>query len=211
MAAYTYSDSDFRFSSTWTPDDIKMIARDVRLKVITDELKFTIDKSKLRDMPLSIVKDKYPNAIISGSACLRAFGLIDRESKDFDLIVDKKPNIELFKNRFDGEQFLNDTRLGSANIDRYTNKNLGLISFFKKLITPTKLVNVDFFLNNGDAEYQEFEYEGFTYKFHNPLQIFDKKCLMASTESKKRGSYFSNSIDKHLLDIVRISEKIKSL
>lgn len=208
-----YSEEDFKFSRNWTSDDIKIISRDIRLKVITEGIKLTIDKSKLKDMPLSIIRDKYPNAIISGSNCLRAFGLIDRESKDFDLILDKKPNVELLNellnNRFDGEQFFGDNRLGSTNIDIYSNKSLGIMSFLKKLITPVKMVNVDFFLNDGSIEYEEIEYDGFTYKFQNPFQIFDKKCLMVNTDSK-RSSYFGNNIDKHLSDITRIAMKIKS-
>lgn len=200
--------SDYELNRRWasfSDKDIKTILRDIKLRVILGDLSFKIDKSKLKNMPLSIIRDRYPNAIISGSNSLLAYGLLNRNCADFDIIVDEVPDVKLYDISTTTSEA--DNRIGYCEFSIEPRGFLGIPLLIKQFFNKEKIVNVDFFLNMGKSEFEEIEYEGYVYKFHSPMQILEKKCLMIKSIDKT--SYFRVNVEKHLLDIARFAHNIK--
>lgn len=192
---------DAFFGKAITPESIKSVLRDIMLKMITEDITFSVDESNIKSMPLSIIRERYPNAIITGSSALKVFGLIDRPIKDFDIMVDEKPLIDIYSGRYDGKEIFGNKRIGFGYINADNCKSIGIVSFLKKIVSPSKTVTVDFFLKDGTEEFITVNYDGFSYKFHNPIQILQKKYLMAFDGNKV-------SINKHLLDIAKTAKSI---
>lgn len=158
----------FPYSGEEIKKNIKSIIRDINISILNDDLELNITpnirsikkgKNWIFNKPYWKIIEKHKhNCIITGSMALKAFGLIDREPNDVDLILmDKNDPIvkRLHKDRYGWEPD-NETMYGYLNLNPY----------------------VDFFIYNESIHY--IEYKG--YKFQHPLEIIKTKAEMARNE-----------------------------
>lgn len=139
------------------------ILRDINISLVTNEIELPIpDIRRIRvgknwifnKKYWRIVKDHKDDAIISGSLSLIAFGLIDRNPNDVDIILlNKNHNLKLSNNRYRNEDM-------RENLGTYT-----------KTFYFSHDVNVDVFKSTDKTRY--FECEG--YKIDHPLDIISHK------------------------------------
>jgi hypothetical protein len=148
-----------------TIDQLKSDLRDVKLKLLLESnIQFEPNIKRLRkgnnfllSQPYWTVIQKWKGeAVLSGSAALYAFGLIDRLPKDIDFLITESPkNQILSSNRYVGME---------AEMD--------LMGYYVH-----KQYNVDFF----ELKNQHFiEKDG--YKFHHPLEIIE--CKMSIMDKR---------------------------
>ena len=149
--------------------------RDFKLKLIQNELNFSVNKDVVKKYHtgLSFIKKEFPNDIISGSIALTLLGLIHRDINDIDILI---------KDEWRYSGYINNTYLGDD--EEGMDNRLGYIVFKYKpgFFSKTKEYEVDFFKDNG-AKYIEFDFEGTTLKLQHPLEIISAK--MGMTRSHK--------------------------
>ena len=141
--------------------DLESDIRDIKLSmVLGDSPEFIPDLKRLRKKNIilnhkhwSIIKQWKGKAVLTGSAALYAFGLLD-----IDFLVKEKPDVKLYHNRYPGME-------GEIELlGYYPNYKLGY--------------NVDFFpLNNSIV----IEKDGFL--FHHPFEIIETKARISSLRS----------------------------
>jgi hypothetical protein len=172
-------------------EKLKSDIRDLKLSTILGEngnenaLDFSPDLKKLRkgnnrffDQPYwKVIKEWKGKSVITGSAALYAFGLLDRMPQDIDLLVDKNnfnPNIKLSKNRYSG-----------------MDSKMNILGYY---IDKKSNMNVDFFHSES---HEVIEVDGFL--FHHPFEIMFKKIEISLNREK------NNSKDiRDLIHILRI-------
>jgi hypothetical protein len=167
--------------------DLESDIRDIKLSMVLGESpEFTPDIKRLRKKNIiqnhkhwSIIKQWKGKAVLTGSAALYAFGLLDRLPNDIDFLVKDKPDIKLYNNRYPGMEGEMDL------LGYYPDYKLGY--------------NVDFFPLNSNTV---IEKDGFL--FHHPFEIIEAKARI----SNFRGGT-PRSKSKDIYDIVDILKKIK--
>jgi len=169
-------------------EKLKTDIRDLKLSIILGEnnnenvLNFSPNLKKLRkgkniffnQSYWKIIKEWKGKSVITGSAALYAFGLLDRLPKDIDLLVNKNnfhPNRDLSYNRYPGMDGKMDV------LGYYCDRKVGM--------------NVDFFHSEG---HQVIEVDGFL--FHHPFEIIEKKIEISP--NRDRGS------SKDIHDLIHI-------
>ena len=168
--------------------DLESDIRDIKLSMVLGESPdFIPDIKRLRKgknlilnhKHWSIIKQWKGKAVLSGSAALYAFGLLDRLPQDIDFLVKEKPDIKLYHNRYPGME-------GEIELlGYYPDHKLGY--------------NVDFFpLNNSTV----IEKDGFL--FHHPFEIIETKARISSLRSGT-----PRKQTKDIYDIIQILTKIK--
>ena len=76
----------------YTDEGLDSEIRDIKLKFITDEIPpFSIKMDAVKKFlnSLDFLSSEFPEEIITGSLALNLFGLIDRDVKDLDIIIDE--------------------------------------------------------------------------------------------------------------------------
>lgn len=162
--------------------------RNLKLKLLDNPNLFTLDKSNINKFKtqLSFIKKNFPNDIITGSLALNLFGLINRKSNDIDILID------------DAERFVPYWR-SKYYFDELFPNRLGYKRFeFTKYIFWKKSYLVDFFKISGKENTMKFEFDGHTFKIHNPLEIIDIKIQISQFDG----------IGKHLNDIHQIFQSL---
>jgi hypothetical protein len=200
-----------------TEFDPKSSLRDLKIKMITtDEIKFFVKTQNIKvyEKELDILRLFCPDDVITGSLALNLYGLINRDCNDIDIIIKDKnrypkghyrKNLYRFYNQ-NGmyDNIFSENRLGykqHSYIKEFTIKNR-LIS---NLLYPFTLVinslikvfgneykiNVDYFIDNNNVNFNTFEYKGHTFKIHCPIQIIEQKLDMYLKNSDVFKSFIS--------------------
>ena len=154
--------------------DLKSELRNLKLRIIKNEFNFKINKKLLlnESNTFEFISKVLPNDIITGSIALRIFGLINRESRDIDILIKDKDRYRCFLDDYDDDE-LTPNRLGYHTI---THKK----GFFSK----SKDYKVDFFKDTG-SQFIEFDYKGVVLKVHNPLELMSIKMSLNGTKHKQ--------------------------
>ena len=185
------------FSKYMTNNELKTEFRNLKLKVISGELTFSINQvvSKQLSSELDFINSEFKSDIISGSIVLKLYGLIKRDINDIDILLDDKSRYTNYKiGGYDEDSVPN--RLGSKDF-KYKS------GFFSK----KKEYEVDFF-ENTDAPYDLVKIGNNTYKLHNPLEILNYKMSMAlnNTNSGLKHNEDLSLIFRHLDMLEHINE-----
>jgi hypothetical protein len=174
MVGYTYAEipSDFSPLSEIRNLKIRLITEDVRFKV--SENTFDRYESYLR-----FIGNQYPDSIITGSLALNLYSLINREIKDIDLIVDKRPTGSFHRDRYGDENIeFNSERIGYQYITEEFS--------WKRIFNKRQTFNVDFFLDENDkVKYNTFTFNKKTYKIQDPVQIIEQKLEMVNNAENR--------------------------
>lgn len=162
---------DFLFKILRDPSIVKTEWRDLKLRLMLDDFNLKPDINKIKYKRDSLFKKKegywekiesWRGAIITGSLSLKAFGLIDRNVKDVDLIVRDK---NVFKDStFLRKQDKYDNIPDLDHIGYYTHRTTNMFG------STTGEWNIEFFENKTATI---IEHDGF--KFHHPFEVMDKK------------------------------------
>lgn len=166
-------------------NEIKSEMRDLKLRVVSGEIDFKINKDFLRSNKklFRFIKKAFPNDIVSGSLVLKTFGLINRELNDVDILISDRDRYSSYDKSDYGDTEINvSNRLGYRDI-YYKD---GIFSFRKKY-------HVDFF-ENQSASYVVVD----GIKFHTPLEVLNCKVSMIMNMP------YSESGRKHRKDLTDI-------
>lgn len=155
------------------PPLIKPEWRNTKLKIMLSEMDFEPNLDLIRNKSIfkqttwDIIEKYKGKSIISGSIALKAFGLLERETSDLDLIAIDESII-----KFKGEPGYNygRHRTPTFNIIGYDNIKLKTLKIF-----TGKILRVDFFENKKQTI---IEKDGFL--FHSPIEIMDQKIEICS-------------------------------
>jgi hypothetical protein len=181
MVGYTYTE---------IPSDFSPLSeiRNLKIRLITEDVKFKVSENTFYryENHLRFIGNQYPDSIITGSLALNLYSLINREMKDIDLIVDKRPSGGFNKNRYGDENIpVNSERLGY----QYITEDFS----WKRIFNKRQTFNVDFFLDENDkVKYNTFTFNKKTYKIQDPVQIIEQKLEMVNNaenhmyESKRK-------------------------
>ena len=160
--------------SDWTP-----YLRDYKISLITGETEIKISKKALSefDKVLKFVKDTFPNDVITGSLALNLLGLIDRDIKDVDILIE---DVDRYEGYYISSLYGYDSR------DNYNNR-LGYKRFkhrygFWNSIFPKEYM-VDFFENKKLSDVFTFEYDNHTYSLEHPIDIIEHKININDRKS----------------------------
>lgn len=150
-----------------TAEEIKSLFRDFKIQIIQGR-KFYLNEANYKEF---IKSDKYnaylkftPGEIITGSVALKLLGLLDRESKDIDLIIPGEKS----------QQF------GTLQTLFYSNDHLEnyigtkYVEYRRGFFSKTTTIQFDFF-GKTDSEILTFN----ELKIENPLTIIEKKIKLA--------------------------------
>ena len=166
-------------------NELKSEMRDLKLKLVSGEFDFKINKDFLRSNKklFRFIKSNFPNDIVSGSIVLKAYGLLSRESNDLDILINNSSRYSSYRKGDYGEaeETHVSNRLGYVDVE-YKD---GFFSFKKKY-------KVDFF-ENLSASYNIVD----GIKFHNPIEVLNCKMNMTL------GGY-SESSRKHRKDLTDV-------
>lgn len=157
--------------------------RDLKLGLINGDInyQFKCDLKRLRKGNNKIfnkfywrIIKKHKDCVITGSASLYAFGLIDREPHDLDFLIDVEKNKDFISklkpiDGYNGEEEIN-------CIGRYTNH----AKLLNGLYDGYGYCDVDFFELNDSKNIIEID----GYKFHHPLDIISTKSTLVSYRHK---------------------------
>lgn len=157
-----------------TGTELKSELRDLKLKVISNEYKFEINKDSIKQLSneLNFIKSTLPDEIISGSIVLRLYGLIKRDINDIDILLRDKNLYSSYNKRGycdDENEILN--RLGF--------KTFNYKSWF---LSKKRSFKVDFF-ENPDAPFDLVNIGGVKLKIHNPMEVINYKLQLCSASS----------------------------
>jgi len=214
MVGYTYTE---------IPSDFSPLSeiRNLKIRLITEDLKFNVCENTLDryENYLRFVSNQYPDSIITGSLALNLYSLINREMKDIDLIVDKRPTGGFNKNRYGDENIpVNSERLGYRYITEdfswmhiFNKRQIFSVDFFldifqyikedfswKRLFNKRQTFNVDFFLDSDSkVKYNTFTYNKKTFKIQDPVQIIEQKLEMVNNAQ----NYMYEGKRKHNKDL----------
>lgn len=159
--------------------------RDIKLTYLIGDIDFEIDKNKVKKFKkeLKFISKNFPNDIISGSLALSLFGLIDREIKDIDIIIDNDrdvTNLNLLKNN---EYFKSpENYLGY----KYYNWRESIFSIKRNY-------KVDFFKGEGIIYYDLF-FENIPLRVQSPISIIEKKYKIGGFKNLEDIDYFFSKI-----------------
>lgn len=169
--------------------------RELKLKIVTEDFKFTIKENMLEKLhdPLDLIKSVFSDDIITGSLALNLYDLIYRDISDIDILI---KDVERYTGYYNN----------NYSNDNDTSNNLGykMVSYKRNLFSRSREFKVDFFKNN-DVKYNTFLYKGVLLKVQDPLEIIKEKikmCELIGTTAK-----FS-SRRKHKNDLAEIFKRI---
>ena len=172
--------------------DIVSGLRDLKLKVIDNEVKFSLIKSPIDSISekLDFVMDTFPDDVISGSLSLYLLGLITRTPNDIDIVIPDK-------NRYD--KYL----IGDYDDELLIPNRLGVRSFkYKKnFFSKVRDYEVDFFEDKNPVFFA-LPYNRKLIKIHNPIEVIQFKLDIL----KNSGSY-TTVATKHKDDLTRILQE----
>lgn len=171
--------------------------RDIKIEFITGNLSLpTPNINRLRkggnlffnQKYWSIIKEWKSKSTITGSACLYAFGLIDRLPKDIDLLVDKDitKDIKLYHNLYPGME-----------------GKLDLLGYY-----PDRGYNVDLF---HSTDHSIISVDG--YNFHHPFEVIEKKIQISKFSAFKvhfgaSGDRNSREDSRDIWDLLTVFKKL---
>jgi hypothetical protein len=181
-----------KFDRYLDDNEILTEMRNLKLILVSGEIDFKINKDFLRSNKklFRFIKKIFPNDIVSGSFVLKAFGLINRELNDIDILIsDRDRYSSYYKSDYDDTEINLSNRLGYRDI-YYKD---GIFSFKKKY-------HVDFF-ENKSASYVIVD----GIKLHNLLEILNCKVSMIMNMP------YSESGIKHRKDLTDIFRMLHSL
>jgi hypothetical protein len=169
--------------------------RDLKLKIVTEDFKFSIKENMLDKMhdQLDLIKSEFSNDVITGSLALNLYELVYRDINDIDILIkDDGRYVEYYNSNYSN--------------DNDVSNNLGwkMVSYKRNIFSRSRDFKVDFFKNSG-VKYNTFMYKGVLLKIHDPLEIIDEKikmCELIGTTAK-----FS-SRRKHQKDLIEIFKRI---
>jgi hypothetical protein len=152
--------------------DFKSHIRELKLKIISEDLQFKIDESSVDKFKkeLDFILANFKDDIISGSLALNLYGLIDRQINDIDILIKDKDRYSDYN--FDGYDELIENRLGYKEFD-----------WRKNIFSKKQHYSADFFIDKG-VSYNIFEYSGNLLKVHNPLEIIELKNNLKAMKNK---------------------------
>jgi hypothetical protein len=159
--------------------------RDIKLTYLMGDIDFEINKNKVKKFKkeLKFISKNFPNDIISGSLALSLFGLIDREIKDIDIIIDNGrdiTNLNLLKNN---EYFKSpENYLGY----KYYNWRESIFSIKRNY-------KVDFFKGEGIIYYDIF-FENTPLRVQSPISIIERKYNLGGFKNLEDIDYFFSKI-----------------
>lgn len=171
--------------------------RNLKLKIVTEDFKFSIKENMLDKMhdQLDLIKSEFSNDVITGSLALNLYELVYRDINDIDILIKNVERHTEF-NRF--STYSND------NNDTTNNLGYKMVSYKRNIFSRSRDFKVDFFKNTG-VKYNTFMYKGVLLKIHDPLEIINEKikmCELVGTIVK-----FS-SRTKHRKDLIEIFKRI---
>ncbi len=169
--------------------------RDLKLKIVTEDFKFSIKQNMLDKMhdQLDLIKSEFSNDVITGSLALNLYELVYRDINDIDILIkDEGRYVEYYNNNYSN--------------DNDVSNNLGwkMVSYKRNIFSRSRDFKVDFFKNTG-VKYNTFMYKGVLLKIQDPLEIINEKikmCELIGTTAK-----FS-SRRKHRKDLIEIFKRI---
>jgi hypothetical protein len=169
--------------------------RDLKLKIVTEDFKFSIKENMLDKMhdQLDLIKSEFSNDVITGSLALNLYELVYRDINDIDILIkDDGRYVEYYNSNYSN--------------DNDVSNNLGwkMVSYKRNIFSRSRDFKVDFFKNSG-VKYNTFMYKGVLLKIHDPLEIINEKikmCELVGTTAK-----FS-SRRKHKKDLIEIFKRI---
>lgn len=151
--------------------------RNLKLKMVTEDFKFTIKENMLEKLhdPLDLIKSVFSDDIITGSLALNLYGLLYRDINDIDILI---KDVDKYTGYYNS----------NYSNDNDTSNNLGykLISYKRNLFSRSREFKVDFFKNTS-VKYNTFMYKGVLLKVHDPLEIINEKikmCELIGTTAK---------------------------
>jgi hypothetical protein len=186
-----------------TPTELKSEIRDLKLKTLTNEFDFKVDKEVVKKFKktLDLLHSKFSSDIISGSLALRLFGLIDREINDIDIILKDKDRFPRYiKDEYDDESFEDNSVMGNR---------LGFVGVNFNGFPFNKNLKIDFFEDINNTPFIEFKYgSGFfskekTLKLHHPIDMLSYKMSLATIIKVQSSDDVSRS-RKHNKDLTEI-------
>jgi hypothetical protein len=155
--------------------------RDIKLNHLIGHIDFEINNDRVKRLKreLNFISKNFTNDIITGSLALYLFGLIDREIKDIDIIIDNDrdvTNLNLLKNN---EYFKSpENYLGY----KYYNWRESIFSIKRNY-------KVDFFKGEGIIYYDLF-LRNIPLRVHSPISIIEKKYKIGGFKNLEDIDYF---------------------
>lgn len=172
--------------------DVKSDIRDIKLSFLMNRV-LSIDTSQNSILDF-IVRNNLSKYVITGSIALKLYGLLERYTKDIDLITTTRDREGYSNNGY----LLEKGRLGYLKVK----DKLNIWNLFKR-----EEHDCDFFLD-ADVSYREFEYKGIILKIQEPISIINAKMLILEDifENSNQRSWDSLGFNKHRSDIKNISK-----
>jgi hypothetical protein len=159
--------------------------RDIKLTYLIGDIDFEIDKNKVKKFKkeLKFISKNFPNDIISGSLALSLYGLIDREIKDIDIIIDNDrdvTNLNLLKNN---EYF--------KSLENYLGYKY--YNWRESIFSIKRNYKVDFFKGEGIIYYDLF-FENTPLRVQSPISIIERKYNLGGFKNLEDIDYFFSKI-----------------
>lgn len=181
-----------------TKDYIKKRSRDIKLALLlnNNSIKINNSENETLDFIINSNLDKY---IITGSFALKLYGLLDRKSKDLDLVTNSADRKYKTKNNYTIE----------------TKGRLGFVTIKERLrfnnIFNRKKYECDFFLDDN-PKFRTFQYKGFNLKIQEPLTIVDEKLRIVNSIINSSIRNWDNlGLRKHLRDFDSIEKRVEEI
>ncbi len=159
--------------------------RDIKLTYLMGDIDFEINTEKVKKFKkeLKFISKNFPNDIISGSLALSLFGLIDREIKDIDIIIDNDRDITSLNLLKNDEYFKSpENYLGY----KYYNWRESIFSIKRNY-------KVDFFKGEGIIYYDLF-FENIPLRVQSPISIIEHKYNLGGFKNLEDIGYFFSKI-----------------
>lgn len=166
--------------------------RDIKLTYLMGDIDFEIDKNRVKKFKkeLKFISKNFPNDIISGSLALSLFGLIDREIKDIDIIIDNDRDVTNFGLSFNLENLLknNEYFKSPENYLGYKYYN-----WRESIFSIKRNYKVDFFKGESIIYYDLF-FENTPLRVQSPISIIENKYKIGGFKNLEDIDYFFSKI-----------------
>jgi hypothetical protein len=169
-------------------DKIKSLFRDFQIQILEGR-KFTLNEKAHKEF---IQSDRYnaylkfaPGEVITGSNALKLFGLLERDTKDIDIVIPESKSAQFGK--------LQKIMYGTEDLENYIGTTW--IKYKRGIFSSPVNIQFDFF-KQVDTDILEFD----KLKLESPLNIIRRKIQIAD----RLGFAYS---EKHNLDLQHILTK----
>lgn len=191
-------------------DTLTSAYRDLKIRLLNDQIQFCIDKSSIPKFKhqLRFIKSLPPDCLITGSTALNLFGLIDRDITDIDILIqDENQFLEYRKDevvKLNKEEWFRTTWSSYTDEANLLFNRLGYIEFIQKkgIFSKKRRFVVDFFKTTGTEKFIQFEFENYIYKVQNPSEIIACKMQLF------RKNATINRTTKHYNDLTYILNEL---